>query len=153
MSCRWIKPRFCRHFRVPNCKTCPSGKTFMWSWNGFYFPENNRKQRLGVTRSWTIEHTIFLFSLLNWNQLAVEVTQCRDCEWHWNENITRMSLPFNLDPVYFGELLTPRAMTERHGEDSIYRWKSTNKWLSSMSLMIADFLCYRETRESVKRNH
>ena len=38
-----------------------------------------------------------------------------------NENITRMSLSFNPDPVYFGELLTPPAMTERHGEDSIYR--------------------------------
>ena len=38
-----------------------------------------------------------------------------------NEMIRRLSLPFYPDPVYFGELLTSRAMTERHGEDSIYR--------------------------------
>ena len=44
---------------------------YMWSWNGFYFPENEKKQRLGVNRTWSVRHIIFLFSLLNWNQLAI----------------------------------------------------------------------------------
>ena len=56
-----------------------SGRSFMWSWNGFYFPENNKKQRLGVTRTWSIP-IIIIFALLimNWNQLAVEVMQYWD---------------------------------------------------------------------------
>ena len=135
-----VRPGFVAMFEFQILKRVQvENPLYMWSWNGFYFPENEKKQRLGVNRTWSIRHIIFLFWLLNWNQLAVEVTQCRDpppVSDIENEMITRLSLPFYPDPVYFGELLTSRAMTERHGEDSIYRWKKTNKWHSSMALTI-----------------
>ena len=47
-----------------------------------------------------------------------------------NENITRMNLGFNPDPVYVVGKLQVNASqwrTERHGEDSIYWWQTNEE--------------------------
>ena len=110
-------------FEFQNLKRVQAGNPLCHHKMGFISLRIRKKQRLGVTRTWSIRHIIFLSDI---RATELKPAGCRSYAMLrpsgiQNENITPMTLSFNPDPVYFWEAFNASQWrTERHGEDNIY---------------------------------
>ena len=93
-------------FEFQNLKRVQAGNPLCHHEMGFISLRIRKKQRLGVTRTWSIRHIIFLSDI---RATELKPAGCRSYAMLrpsgiQNENITRMNLGFNPDPVYVGKL-------------------------------------------------
>ena len=125
------RPDLVAIFEFQNLKRVQAGNPLCHHEMGFISLRIRKKQRLGVTRTWSIRHIIFLSDI---RATELKPAGCRSYAMLrpsgiQNENITRMNLGFNPDPVYVGKLQVNASQwrTQRHGEDSIWWWKTNEE--------------------------